>query len=64
MTDNFGRKATNTNLPFPGQGADAKIPLMRRHQGDNGIYRAYRYLEVLTFTPGPMVETTVQERIY
>ena len=25
---------------------------------------AYRYLEVETFTPGPMVETTVQERIY
>ena len=24
----------------------------------------YRYLVVLTLTPGPMVETTVQERIY
>ena len=24
----------------------------------------YRYLEVLTFTPGPMVETTVQDLIY
>ena len=24
----------------------------------------YRYLAVLTLTPGPMVEATVQERIY
>ena len=24
----------------------------------------YRYLAVVTFTPGPMVEATVQERIY
>ena len=24
----------------------------------------YRYLAVETFTPGPMVEATVQERIY
>ena len=27
-------------------------------------YPAYRYLAVETFTPGPMVDTTVQERIY
>ena len=28
------------------------------------LYLNYRYLAVLTLTPGPMVEATVQERIY
>ena len=32
--------------------------------GVNRTVLNYRYLAVLTLTPGPMVEATVQERIY
>ena len=41
-----------------------KNPPDAARQGDNGSFIAYRYLAVLTLTPGPMVEATVQERIY
>ena len=44
----------------------SRMEIPRMQQLHSGIFSlsAYRYLAVLTFTPGPMVDTTVQDLIY
>ena len=51
-------KISNRNPVF--KESDCKTSRMQVHPGRTN----YRYLAVETFTPGPMVEATVQERIY
>ena len=49
---------------LPYRGIAEKTPGRGNLPGVNRTVLNYRYLAVLTLTPGPMVEATVQERIY